>query len=80
MFRMRTAKGVLDVIKEQDPGTEVTLHYIRGLIANGEVPYTPVGVKKLVDADAVIAYIAAEQKRASHEHDDIPGRIRRVAI
>ena len=59
MARMRTAQGVYDIICEQDPGTEVTLHYIRSLIASGKVPYTAVGRKKLVDADATIAYIAA---------------------
>lgn len=61
MARMRTAVGVLDLIREQDPGTEVTLHYLRGLIRSGEIRVTPVGRKKLVDADAVIAYIAAGQ-------------------
>ena len=61
MARMRTAARVLDLIKEQDPDTEVTLHYLRGLIRSGKVQVTPVGRKKLVDADAVIAYIAAGQ-------------------
>lgn len=59
MVRMRTAQGVYDLICEQDPGTEVTLHYIRGLIASGKIPHTAVGRKKLVDADATIAFIAA---------------------
>ena len=45
MPRMRTAGKVLDLIKEQDPGTEVTLHYIRNLIKTGKVPVTPVGRK-----------------------------------
>lgn len=61
MARMRTAARVLDLIREQDPDTEVTLHYLRGLIRSGKIPCTPVGRKKLVDADAVIAYIAAGQ-------------------
>ena len=61
MARMRTAARVLEIIKEQDPDTEVTLHYLRRLIHSGEVPVTPVGRKKLVDADALIAYIAAGQ-------------------
>ena len=61
MARMRTAARVLEIIKEQDPDTEVTLHYLRRLIHSGEVRVTPVGRKKLVDADAVIAYIAAGQ-------------------
>lgn len=57
--RMRTAPEVLKIIKEQDPDTAVTEHYLRGLIKSGKVPVTHVGRKKLVNADAVIEYIAA---------------------
>ena len=74
--RMRTAEGVLEIIKEQDPNTDIRLYYIRCLIKSGEVPYTPVGKKKLVDADKVIAYIA-EQKRRDRPVD---GEIRRIEI
>ena len=59
MPRMRTAQGVLDTIKTDDPSTAVTLRYIRRLISSGAVPVTNVGTKKLVDADKVIEYIAA---------------------
>lgn len=58
MARMRTAGKVIELIKEQDPDTEITLHYIRALIKSGEIPCVQVGRKKLVDADAVIAHIA----------------------
>ena len=63
--RMRTAAGVLAIIKEQDPSTEVTLHYIRQLINTGKVTVTPVGTKKLVDANAVISYIATGEATPS---------------
>lgn len=76
MARMRTAVGVLDLIKEQDPDTEVTLHYVRKIIHSGEFPVTPVGRKKLVDADALIAYIAAGQTKAA---EPVRG-IRRVPV
>lgn len=75
--RMRTAERVLDIIKEQDPDTGVTLHYLRQLIASGEVPHTPAGRKKLVNADAIIAYIAAGQKKQATELST--GGIRRVS-
>lgn len=57
--RMRTAERVLDIIRESDPDTEVTLHYIRGIIKSGRFPVTVVGRKKLVNADALIEYIAS---------------------
>ena len=55
--RMRTAEGALAVIKEQDPGTAVTLRFIRGLIKTGTVPHVPVGRKKLVDVDQLMDYL-----------------------
>lgn len=55
--RMRTAAGVLQVIRQEDPGTEVTLYFIRCIIKSGILPVTEIGRKKLVDADKVIQYI-----------------------
>ena len=78
--RMRTAAGVLALIKEQDPSTEVTLHYIRQLINTGKVAVTPVGCKKLVDADAVISYIAAGEPAPSLDEASVTGQIRRVPV
>ena len=66
MPRMRTAAKVHEIIMEQDPATEA-------------VPVTHVGRKKLVDADQVIAYIAAGNQRPSTT-EPFPcfGQIRRV--
>lgn len=77
MPRMRTASKALELIKEQDPGTEVTLHYLRHLINTGKVPVTPVGRKKLVDVDTVMEYIAAGQAPPIIE---ATGQIRRVPV
>jgi hypothetical protein len=76
--RMRTAEGVLTEIKAQDPATEVTLHYIRYLIHTNQVPVVPVGRKKLVDVDAVIAHLAAGCP--TQNTDSVIGQIRRVPI
>lgn len=55
--RMRTAPGALQIIKEQDPDTEVTLHYLRRLIKTGAIPSVPVGRKKLVNVDKLIEFL-----------------------
>lgn len=78
--RMRTAAGALAIIKEEDPGSEVTLHYLRHLINAHKVAVTPVGTKKLVDADAVIAYIAAGTAPPEPEPTLPSGTIRRVPV
>lgn len=59
MPRMRTAAKAHELILEQDPESEITLHYIRQLIATGAIPVVHVGRKKLVDVDRLIAYLAA---------------------
>lgn len=55
--RMRTAEGALDIIKAEDPKTAVTLRYIRRLISTGAIPCTPVGRKRLINVDRLLAYL-----------------------
>lgn len=81
MPRMRTAGKVYELIREQDPDTEVTPYFIRQLIRTGKIPVTPVGRKKLVDADAVIAYIAAgEEPTTTDSPTKDCGKIRRITL
>ena len=86
MPRMRTAGKVLEIIKEEDPGAEVSIQYIRYLIKSGAVPSVTVGRKKLVDADMVIQHIAAGTtpampSRSTDMGQIVPmtGKLRRVA-
>lgn len=58
--RLRTAPGALEIIKAQDPETEVTLHYLRRLIKTGQVPCVPVGRKKLVNVDKLLEFLNRE--------------------
>ncbi len=76
--RMRTAEKVLEIIKAEDPGTEVTLYYIRRVIKAGALPVVACGRKKLVDADAVMALLASGYELPSEQEDLPAGRIRRV--
>ena len=64
MARMRTAEGALEVIKEQDPDTAVTLRMIRRLINTGTLPYVPVGRKKLINVDGLLAYLGGKDEIA----------------
>lgn len=76
--RMRTAAGVLTEIKAEDPGSEVTLHYVRYLISTNQVPVVPVGRKKLVDVDAVLAFLAEGTPIVEGKY--VTGQIRRVEV
>lgn len=59
--RMRTAAGAVAAIKEQDPGSEVTVHFVRQLIKTRQLPSVPVGCKRLVDVDLLLNYLKGEQ-------------------
>ena len=65
MARMRTAEGALEVIKEQDPNTAVTLRMIRRLINTGALPYVPVGRKKLINVDILMAYLEGKMEESA---------------
>lgn len=55
--RMRTIKGAVAFLKEQDPGSEITEYYIRRLVKTGEIPSLPVGCKRLIDVDQLSDYL-----------------------
>ena len=61
MVRMRTAESLLREIQTQDPDTEITLHYLRKLIASGAIPVVHAGRKNLVNMDLVLDYLANGQ-------------------
>lgn len=62
--RMRTAAGILALIRAEDPGTEVTEYHIRRIIKSGAVHVARSGRKQLADADAVISLLATGQEKA----------------
>lgn len=81
MPRMRTAAKAHELILEQDPQSEITLHYIRQLIVTGAIPVVHVGRKKLIDVDQLLAYIAAgTDGPTTTEPDTGYGRLRRVEV
>lgn len=81
MPRMRTAAKAHELILEQDPESEITLHYIRQLIATGAIPVVHVGRKKLVDVDQLIAYLAAGNEAPTTTDPAVGyGKLRRIDL
>lgn len=58
--RMRTAEGLLELVKQDDPETAVTLRMIRRLIATGALPHVDVGRKKLADYNKLLKCLEGE--------------------
>ena len=59
--RMRTARGAVAFLRELDPGSEVSEHFIRQLIKTGQLPSVPVGTKRLVNVDLLLDYLKGEE-------------------
>lgn len=58
--RMRDAKGVLAEIQKVDPGSPITIHFVRGLIKSGELPVVEAGNRKFVNVDVVLDFLASQ--------------------
>ena len=78
MPRMRTAEKALAEIKQADPGTEVTLHYLRRLIKAEAVPVVSCGRKKLVNVDSVIELLANGYELQDESPAFTAGGVRRL--
>ena len=52
--RMRTARGAVELLREEDPGTAVTLSMVKRLIREGKIPYVAMGRKYLINVEILI--------------------------
>lgn len=67
--RMRYPEQALAELKQEDPSTPVTVYMIRRLVAAGTVPSIQMGRRRLLNYDALLAYLAnpsADEPVAAH--------------
>ncbi|MGI1659409.1 MAG: hypothetical protein ACRKFN_10555 [Desulfitobacterium sp.] len=75
MARMRYPEQALELLKKEDPETQVTLNFIRSLLAGNAIPYVKIGRRRLLNYDALVEYLA----NGSTREEMAPlGAIRRV--
>lgn len=55
--RMRTIRGILEMLKAEDPDTAIKESFIRRLVATGQVSSLKVGNKVLINYDEVVRYL-----------------------
>jgi len=65
--RMRYATEALELIREADPGTPVTLNHIRALAASGKIPVHKIGRRRLINVDALMEYLAGQAANKAGE-------------
>jgi excisionase family DNA binding protein len=63
--RMRTISEAAKHVRASDPETAFTETALRRLIVTGTVPSVRVGVKYLIDLDALEAFLAGDQRRGT---------------
>ena len=56
--RMRTKDNAYAEIKKLDPNTDFTKRALQRMISDGEIPTVPVGNKKLINLDLLIAKLS----------------------
>ena len=55
--RMRTLDECAVMLRELDPDTAVSKHYVRRLALTGEIPTVMCGRKRLINFDKLIEYL-----------------------
>ena len=76
MARLRTINEAYAHLKQQDPGTGITLHFLRCLAVRGEIPTVRAGRKYLLDIDALLEHLTGRVAPPAREWD--VGSIRSV--
>lgn len=75
MDRMRYPKQALELIRELDPGTSVTLNYIRALAASKKISVVMIGRRRLINMESLISYLSSsEEQEAAPQY----GKIRKL--
>ena len=71
--RMRTASGIIRELKILDPGSEISEHWVRGIIKTGTVPVVRAGCKCLVNLDDVLELLKQGTSRQEPKPDTVGG-------
>jgi excisionase family DNA binding protein len=58
MARMRYPQQALELLKKEDPGTQVTVNFIRSLAKSGQIPTVKIGRRRLINYDKFLEYLA----------------------
>lgn len=76
MTRLRTLDEALAEIRAEDPNTAVSRNLIRRLIITNAVPTIHAGKKRLVNLDALLAYLEGNTNPSQTEEET--GIVRRI--
>ncbi|MEG1868991.1 MAG: hypothetical protein RR219_08700 [Clostridiales bacterium] len=73
--RMRFAHQAIEQLRQEDPNTPITVHYLRHLMKSGAIPTVKIGNnRRLVNYDILLEYLAQSHDETEKGY----GTIRRV--
>jgi len=75
-------KEAYEEIKKADPGTAITMNYVRKLVVSGAVWSIRVGRRYLINMDDLEDYLANPQRQELdriRQFQQVGGKIRRIA-
>lgn len=75
MPRMRTIQEAIAAVKEQDPNTAITAHFVRQLVISGEFPSIKAGKKYLINLDSLFEFLANPQTTDKESEN---GNVRKI--
>ena len=78
MARMRYPQEALELIRETDPDTAVSLNLIRTLARTGKVPVVKIGRRRLINVDALLEYLTDPPSLEEQTEEYQSNTIRRV--
>ncbi len=78
LARMRTIIQVVEYLKEEDPKSCISEHYLRQLVKQNKVPVFYAGRKALINLDKLLEYLAGDLPEADLEPAQRIGVIRKV--
>ncbi len=58
MARMRYPAQALELLRQEDPDTCVSLNFIRALAASGKIPVVKIGRRRLINYDSLVEFLA----------------------
>lgn len=77
MPRMRFPAQALEELRRDDPNTPVTLHLIQTLARTGQVPFVPIGRRRLLNYDALVELLAHPEQMQTAAPASVGG-VRRI--
>lgn len=80
MNRMRSITEAYQLLKEEDPGSKITVCMLRRLVSEGTIPCVRSGRKILLNYDTLLAYLSRPYTADSPQNNNDAGSIRPVDL